>query len=69
MLDEMNMTMEREGDKMAENKKSNSRPAHSGFEAPAYGIIVDPKKNPVKYLPNGNINPAWKKLHPEAKNK
>lgn len=45
---------------MAEKKTTakQKRPVHSGFEAPVYGVLDN---TPAKYLPNGNINPAWKK--------
>lgn len=43
------------------NQKTNKR---SGFDGPTYGVAVDPKKNPAKYLPNGKINPEWKKKNP-----
>ena len=38
--------------------KTQGRPAHSGFEAPVYGVKAT---GPAKYLPNGDINPEWKK--------
>lgn len=30
------------------------------YEVPK-GTVVDTKTNPAKYLPNGEINPAWEK--------
>ena len=46
---------------------TNKKKPRSGFQAPAYGTVVDTKNNPVKYLPNGTINPAWAKKNPGKK--
>lgn len=45
-------------------RRAQGRPAHSGFEAPVYGVIDN---SPVKYLPNGDINPEWKKQQAKKK--
>lgn len=56
---------------MAEVKKTTTRKTttqkrhpHSGFNAPMIGVIDN---TPVKYLPNGDINPAWKKQQNKKK--
>lgn len=44
--------------------KTQARPVHSGFEAPVIGVKAT---GPAKFLPNGNINPAWKKAQANKK--
>lgn len=44
--------------------KRQGRPAHSAFEGPTIGVIDN---SPVKYLPNGSINPEWKKQQAKKK--
>ena len=44
--------------------KNQGRPAHSGFEAPVIGVRAT---GPAKYLPNGDINPEWKKQQAKRK--
>ena len=44
--------------------KTQGRPAHSGFEAPVIGVRAT---GPAKYLPNGDINPEWKKQQVKKK--
>lgn len=56
---------------MTENKKktnrsTQNRPEHSGFEAPVIGVKAT---GPAKYLPNGSINPEWKKQQGTKTNK
>ena len=54
---------------MAEKKTTKQttrqkRPVRSGFDAPEIFVIDN---TPPKYLPNGNINPAWTKQQNKKK--
>jgi len=51
---------------MAEKKTTGKqkKPVRSGFDAPMIGVITN---TPAKYLPNGNINPEWKKQQNKKK--
>lgn len=44
--------------------KTKGRPVRSGFDAPVYGVMAT---GPAKYLPNGDINPEWKKQQAKKK--
>lgn len=54
---------------MAEKKTTKqttrqTKPVRSGFDAPMIGVMDN---TPPKYLPNGNINPVWKKQQNKKK--
>lgn len=52
---------------MAETKKNTTRQKRhprSGFDAPMIGVMDN---TPAKYLPNGSINPEWKKQQSKKK--
>lgn len=49
-------------------EKKTKRKGAFGYEVPR-GTVVDTKAKPIKYLPNGEINPEWEKAQRAKKAK
>lgn len=47
-------------------EKKTKRKSAFEYEVPK-GRVVDAKEKPIKYLPNGEINPAWAKAQSAKK--